>query len=111
MALRPFVRIRLGPNDEPTSKHINLVQDNVADALAQIQGPNVLQNVRLVPSGINYINHGLGSPLQGWSVCRTHGTGTAAQVWDVQDANTPRGSRQQLYLMTSATGTFDLEIF
>ncbi len=111
MALRPFVRIRLGPDEEPTSKHINVVQDNIAAAFSQIMGPMVVEGVRLVPSGINYVNHGLGRPLQGWNVCRTHGTGTYVQVWDVQDVNSPLNARSQLYLMASATGTFDLEVF
>jgi|ERR1041385_4322314 hypothetical protein len=116
MAFRPFVRIRLGPKEEVTAKHINLLQDNVADALKQITGKDTLDatlltGVALVPSGINYVDHGLGRPLQGWCIARTHGTGTYVQVWDVQDANSQANRRSQLYLMASATGTFDIEVF
>jgi hypothetical protein len=71
----------------------------------------LISDIKLTPSGINYVNHGLGRMLQGWQVVRTHGTGTAIQVWDVQDANTPLNSRSQLYLMSSATGAFDLKVF
>ena len=116
MAFKPFVRIRLGPDEEPTSKHINLVQDNVAAAFEQLVGKDsldekVLKNVRLTPSGINYVDHGLGRQLHGWSVARTHGTGLYIQVWDHQDRNSQLGSRSQLYLMASATGTFDIKVF
>ena len=114
MAFRPFIRVRLGPDEEPTAKHINLVQDNVATALGQVLGRDdldgtVLTKVRLVPSGINYVSHKLGRPLKGWNVTSTHGTGTYIQVWDVQDSSTTPQS--QLYLMASATGVFDLRVF
>jgi hypothetical protein len=117
MAFRPFVRIRMGPDEEPTSKHINLVQDNISDAIAQIAGKDdldgmVIKNVKLTPSGINYVNHGLGHQLHGWGVVRTHGTGTAfIQVWDQQDTNSHLNAKTQLYLMASATGTFDIRVF
>jgi hypothetical protein len=116
MAFRPFVRIRLGPDEEPTSKHINLVQDNVADAFKQITGKddldgNIVQKVTLTPSGINKVDHGLGRAPQGWTVIRTHGTGTYIQVWDQQDANSAQGAKLQIYMMSSATGIFDLRFF
>jgi hypothetical protein len=117
VAFRPFIRIRLGPDEEPTSKHINLVQDNVSDALKQVLGRDdldgtILKNVTLNPSAINYVNHGLSRPLQGWNIVRTHGTGASfIQVWDVQDANSAEGSKRQLLLYASATGTFDLRVF
>lgn len=117
MAFRPFVRIRLGPNETPTSKHINLVQDNIASAVGQLVGKDeldrrTLSTVTLNPSGINYVSHGLGRPLIGWSVVRTHGTGTTfVQVRDVQDANSALNSKRQLFLLATATGTFDIEVF
>jgi hypothetical protein len=117
MAFKPFVRIRLGPDDEVTSKHINHVQDNINDAFSQLTGNDdldgtVLKNVKLVPSGINYVNHGLGRTLQGWQIVRTHGSGIAfPQVWDQQDLNTSQGKKQQLYLMAMATGSFDIRVF
>lgn len=114
MAFNPFLKIRLGPDEEVTSKHINTVQDNVAVAVGQVLGRDTLDAVVLVkqklnPSGINYVGHHLGRKLNGWSVVRTHGTGTYVNVWDVQDAN--KTPHLQLYLMASATGTFDIEVF
>jgi transcriptional regulator CtsR len=114
MAFSPFNKIRLGPDQEPTSKHVNTVQDNIAQALGQLLGKDaldttVINNQPLNPSGINYVNHTLGRVLQGWHVVRTHGTGTAIQVWDVQAAN--KSPQLQLYLMASATGIFDIQVF
>ena len=105
-----FLRIRLGPDEEVTSKHVNAVQDNIASAFKDLSdADNVVSNVKLNPSGINHVAHKLGRKLVGWEVARTHGTGTFVQVWDVQDSNT--SPHLQLYLMASATGTFDLRVF
>lgn len=114
MAFRPFLRVRLGPDEDPDARHINLIQDNVASALGQLLGKDsldmkVVQGVNLVPSGINYVQHPLGRPLQGWNVVRTHGTGTYVNVWDVQDA--AKAPNLYLLLMASATGTFDLRVY
>lgn len=116
MAFRPFIRIRLGPDEEVSSKHINLVQDNVGAAVGQVIGKDILDRqtldkVKLVPSGINYVGHGLGRPIIGVHVVRQYGTGTYINVWDVDDANTPINKKTQVYMMASATGIFKLEVF
>jgi hypothetical protein len=116
MAFKPFVQIRMGPDEEVTSKHINLVQNSVSEALSQLLGKDALdetivENVKLNPSGINYVNHTLGRTMQGVDVVRQHGTGTFIQVWDVQDANTAANAKLQAYMMASSTGTFNLRFF
>ena len=114
MAFRPFIKIRLGPDEEVSSKHINTVQDNVSTWANQVTGKDILDRsiidkVKLRPSGINYVQHGLGRPVQGWAIARTYGTGTYVNVWDVQDAS--KSPNLQLLLMASATGTFKIEVF
>ena len=106
---KTFVQIRVGPDEKVTSKHINAVQTNVAQALtsvAQALTPNKIV-ANLVPSGINMLNIGC-SASQGWHVARTYGTGSAPVVWDVQQANP--SPNLQLWLMASATGTVQIQV-
>lgn len=106
---KALIQIRVGPDEDVTPKHINAVQQNVAQALSSLHtalSPNAII-VSLVPSGINYVNVGC-TKAQGWHVARTYGTGIAPSVWDVQDANP--SPNLQLWLMASATGTFLIRV-
>lgn len=68
---------------------------------------NTLTNIALKTSPVNnFVNHGLGRPLQGWIITRIRG---AATVYDTQDAN-PTPSIN-LSLVTSAPVTVDLVVF
>lgn len=66
---------------------------------------SILKNVALV-TGANVINHGLGRPLQGWTIIRQR---AGATVYDTQDSNTMPALTLQL--VASAPVTVDLEVF
>lgn len=109
MGTKTFLQIRVGPNETVTSKHINAVQQNVAQALSSLSTALTPKTIvaNLVPSGINYVNIGCAGS-QGWHVARTFGTGTAPVVWDVQQMNP--SPQLQLWLMASATGTVRIKV-
>lgn len=66
---------------------------------------NILKNVVLV-TGVNYIEHKLGRPLQGWKIVRQR---ASAAIYDNQDSNVhPEAT---LWLVSSANVVIDLEIF
>ena len=90
---------------------INLLQDNVEDAINsiikdQFNNANILTDIVLVAGQDNTINHKLGRELQGWQVIRKRGLG---DVYDVQDANTL--PKLTLVLRTSVNVTVDLRVF
>lgn len=112
MAFNPFRKIRVSPDQEITSKHINDVQDNVAVALGQVLGKDcldlkLLKNVILLPGITNMVDHGLGRVLDGWMVVRNHGG--YAILTDLQDTN--QSQHLLLYLTTPATVMVDLLVF
>ena len=111
MSFKPFIRIKLSPDEPVTTKHINTVQDNVAHAISQMLGKDTLDrtlltNVLLLPRVINYVPHTLGRKIQGYVVVNRDAEMT---VWTATGSNVP--PHLQLPLMTSATGVVSLEVF
>lgn len=112
MAFKPFKKIRVAPNEEVTAKHINAVQENIGEAIDQVTNKDqldskILKNQILTAGAVNKVSHGLGRPLQGWYVIRTHGNYN--MVYDTQDTNP--SPNLLLYLWTPATVTVDLLVF
>lgn len=112
MAFKPFKKIKVPPNDNVTSKHINTVQDNISEALGQVLGKDsldvsLIKNVRLLPGIVNKVPHLLGRNLSGFIVVRNHGG--YAVLTDQQDSNS--SPDLLLYLTTPAAVTVDLLVF
>ena len=111
MAFKPFKKIKVPPDEEITSKHINAVQDNVSQAIGQLLGKDVLdlkllKNVTLLPGIINKVSHGLGRKIDGWLPV---GNGGYAFITDKQDSN--KSPELLLYLTTPALVTVNLIVF
>lgn len=111
MAFQRFLKIRLGPADEVGPKHINAMQDNVETALTQLTQKDILdrtlvKRVALTPSGINYVAHTLGRPVQGYNVTARDSN---FQVWNASGTNL--APARCLPLMSTATGFVNLEVF
>jgi len=90
---------------------VNRLQDNLSQALDPITSNplldrRVLTVQSLVTGSTNYVAHGLGRPLQGWSIVRQRGS---ASVYDAQDSN-PNPSLT-LALVTSGNVVVDIEVF
>ncbi len=112
MAFRPFKKIQVASTEEITTKHINAVQDNIAQALGQLLGKDALDlslltNQVLSPNTINKIAHKLGRRLTGWMVVRNHGG--YAILTDHQDTNP--APELLLYLSSPTLVTVDLLVF
>jgi hypothetical protein len=91
MAFHQFRQIKVPPNEEVTSKNINDVQNNIAQAISQILGKdqldsNIITNFLLLENITNHVPHGLGRKLQGFYIIRNHG-GYSHLVRDLQDLN------------------------
>lgn len=93
------------------SRDLNLVQDNIEDAIGDL-GSNqflnavILKDIELTAGQDNIISHKLGRKLIGWTLIRKRGLG---DVYDLQDSNsTPNLT---LILRTSATVTVDIRVF
>ena len=90
MAFKQYRKIRVPPDGEVTSKHINDVQDNVGEAIGQLLGKDaldvvLLKGIKLEPGITNKVSHTLGRTLDGWMVVRNHGG--YAILTDLQDTN------------------------
>jgi len=112
MAFKPFKKIRLIDDADLTPKNINLLQDNVAEAVSQVLGKDALDttmvtNVSLVAGSVNKIAHNLGRKLNGYLVVRCHGG--FPMIYDVQDTNP--SPHLLLYLMSATNITVDLLVF
>jgi len=92
------------------SREINQLQQFIAQALnpiltnPQTQGTLTTKVQLLI--GSNVVNHGLGKPLQGWSIVRKR---SAAGIYDNQDSN-PNPSLT-LILVSDAVVSIDLYCF
>lgn len=89
---------------------LSRVQDNVANAFAQVLG-NPLTSGQVVGPftlavGSNTVSHGLGRPLTGWIQIRSS---AATSLYDAQKSNTNSG--QTLLLNSSAISTVSLFVF
>lgn len=112
MAFKPFRKVKVPPDEPVTEKHINTVQDNVAEALGQLLGKDaldskLLKDITLLPGITNKVSHGLGRKLQGYIVVRNHGG--YAVLTDQQDTNP--STNLLLYLTTPALVKVDLLVF
>lgn len=112
MAFKQLKIIQLSANETVTSKHINTVQSNIANALTQVLGKDqldsiIVKNVQLLPGIVNSVQHGLGRQLSGYIVIRNHGGYSV--LTDKQDIN--KSPELLLYLTTPAYCVVDLLIF
>lgn len=89
---------------------INQLQQNISQSVNPIiNNPlvdgNILLSQNLI-SGTNVLNHGLGRPLQGWSIIGING---AAQIYDAQSTNP--NPQATLILISNAAVTINLYCF
>lgn len=111
MSFKPFTKIRLASDADLTTKNINAFQDNVAQALSQLLGNDVLdsqviKNINLQP-GLNKVSHMLGRHINGYIPVRCHGG--FPLIYDVQDTNP--SPHLLLYIMSATNITLDLLVF
>lgn len=111
MAFKRFLKIRLSREEEVGQKHVNAVQDNIETALSQVLSKDILDRrfvtANVVPSGINYVNHGLGRNIIGASLCLP--SQQDLRTWLASGTNL--SPSRTLPIMASATGTVNLEVF
>jgi hypothetical protein len=113
MAYKAFKQIRVPPNSTPTSKQVNELQSNVADAINQLLGKDQLDtmfisNIVLQPAPIiNKVPHLLGRNLKGYQVVRCHGG--FPLIYEIQDTNP--SPNLLIYLISATTITVDLLVF
>jgi hypothetical protein len=111
MAFAPFKKIRLTSDQDLTSKNINAMQDNIAQAFQQILGKDsldefVVKNLQLQP-GLNKVAHMLGRKINGWTMTRPR-NGYAFLYEDVDNNQSPN---LLLYLHSVNQCTVDLKVF
>lgn len=98
------------PNTQTTDRQINLLQQNIKNALSPITSNPTTQGTLLtsqsLKTGSNTINTNLNRTLQGWIVVRKR---SSADIYDNQDNNS--NSKQTLILISSADVSVDLYVF
>lgn len=93
------------------SRDLNLVQDNVDNAIGDMikdlfLDGTILNKIELVTGQDNVISHRLGRKLIGWEIVRKRGAG---DIYDNQDNNT--APNLTLILRTTANVTVDIRVF
>lgn len=99
------------PRMQTENREINQLQTNIIGNINPIlkMNPqlfgNVIQSVSLQSGQVNYVNIGLSTNLQGWTLVRKRST---ADVWDNQDTNKNQGT---LALQCSANVVVDVWVW
>lgn len=111
MAFHPFRQIRVPPNETPTDKNINDMQNNIAAAINQLLGKDqldstLIKNIQLQP-GLNKVPHTLGRPISGWQVVRPR----QGYAWLYEDAINNPSPKLLIYIYSAAACTIDLLVF